>query len=152
MNTTNTNATGWDGSELRSWLNGRVYKSLPQIWQSAIKQVNVKASAGGGATPPPDSALEIKTSKDNLFLLSVSEYGVRNISPYMLEGNQFPLYTDDYSRKKYAEYGHDKIYWYYRTRSPYAENSQYFALISRIGADTNGAAYSDYGISFAFCV
>ena len=100
MNSTNINTTGWENCMLRSWLGDRVYKALPQIWRSAIKTVNVRASAGGGASTPPDSAYEIVTSRDNLFLWSTREYGGYSGSPYDTEGTQISLYTNDASRRK----------------------------------------------------
>ena len=152
MNSTNVNNTGWENSLLRSWLGSRVYNALPQIWRSAIKTVNVRASAGGGASTPPDSAYEIVTSRDNLFLWSTREYGGYSGSPYDTEGTQISLYTNDASRRKYQEYGHKKIYWYYWTRSPYLLSSAYFCGVGYGGYCYASTAYYSSGVSAGFCL
>lgn len=152
MNSTNINTTGWENCLMRSWLGDRVYKALPQIWRSAIKTVNVRASAGGGASTPPDSAYELITSRDNLFLWSTREYGGYSGDPYNSEGTQISLYTNDASRRKYQEYGHKKIYYYYWTRSPYLLSSTYFCGVYYGGYCAYANANSNHGVSAGFCI
>lgn len=152
MNSTNINTTGWENCMMRSWLGDRVYNALPQVWKSAMKTVNVRASAGGGASTPPDSAYELITSRDKLFLWSIREYGGYSGSPYSSEGTQISLFTNDASRRKYQEYGHKKIYYYYWTRSPYLLSSAIFCSVGYNGNYSYSNAYYHYGVSAGFCV
>lgn len=66
--TTNTNVDGWDSSLLRDYLNDRFLKSLPIVWQSAIKQVEIRATAGNKLTT-------ITTSYDYVYVSSYLEAG-----------------------------------------------------------------------------
>ena len=151
MNTTDINATGWEDSALRVWLGDRVYKAIPQIWCSAIKTVNIRASSGGGGATPPNSAYEIVTSRDNLFLWSTKEFGGYSGSPYDEEGQPVPFITNNTSRRRYIEYGHKKFYFNYWTRSPYLFNSSAFCVVTG-SYYYNNAAYHDCGISAGFCI
>ena len=46
MNSTNTNAGGYNDSLMRNFLNNRVYDALPIEWKMLIKTVKVPTSAG----------------------------------------------------------------------------------------------------------
>lgn len=68
MNPTNTNVGGWDACSMRTFVNNRFFAALPTVWQSMIKPVAMKASAGNKST-------EIITSTDKIYLVSYVEVG-----------------------------------------------------------------------------
>lgn len=68
MNSTNTNVGGWDACSMRQFVNNRFFAALPTVWQSMIKPVAMKASAGNKST-------EIITSTDKIYLVSYVEVG-----------------------------------------------------------------------------
>ena len=65
---TSTNAGGWDASVIRDFCNGRMYDAFPEEWQSIIKPVEIRATAGSRST-------EIKTDYDKIYLQSYREMG-----------------------------------------------------------------------------
>lgn len=66
MNSTNTNAGGWDQSLMRTFLNTMVLNALPTKWQSIVQSVEIKATAGEKST-------EIISSNDKIYLISRRE-------------------------------------------------------------------------------
>lgn len=68
MNSTNTNVGGWDACSMRQFVNNRFFAALPTVWQSMIKPVAMKASAGNKST-------QIITSEDKIYLVSYVEVG-----------------------------------------------------------------------------
>ena len=71
MNNSDTNVGGWATSNMRSFLNARVYNALPVQWRSAIKSVNVKSSIGGGSSG--NKVTTTSTSVDKLYLVAYTE-------------------------------------------------------------------------------
>ena len=65
---TSTNVGGWDASDLRTLLNGRILDAFPQEWQSVMKEVEIKATAGNRST-------EIITNYDKVYFQSEKEMG-----------------------------------------------------------------------------
>ena len=99
MNSTNTNAGGWAASQMRTFLNTRVYDALAYKWQNIIKTVEVMSSPGNS-----DSSGEVVTSNDKLYLPANMELGGYTSSPYKDEVlNQTPIsfLTSDYLRIKF---------------------------------------------------
>ena len=68
MNSTNTNANGWNGSMMRSLCNGRILSAFPTELQAAIKYVEIKATQGSKSTG-------ITISQDKVYLISYREVG-----------------------------------------------------------------------------
>ena len=97
MNSTRTNVGGWDASEMRTFLNTRVYKALPTVWQSMLKRVKINASSGN------QSAIII-ASEDNIYLPSVTEMTNSTTDPYISEGSYITWYTSNFSRIKCQGY------------------------------------------------
>lgn len=75
---TNTNAGGWHDSLLREWLNDRFYNALPEVWQSLIKPVEIRATAGS-------QSQEIVTSFDKIYLQSYRELSGASGNGYIEE-------------------------------------------------------------------
>ena len=151
MNASNTNAGGWDESEMRTTTMQTLLGQLPSDLQAAIKSVNKKATSGGASTT-------IKTSSDKLFLFSEVEIDGTTSSGYASEGEQYEYWktvkdgTVAADRvKKLSNGGGSANTWW--LRSPYVSNSNYFRYIASTGGvNISGAAYYTYGVSFGFCV
>lgn len=80
MNATDTNAGGWDKSELRTRLNsGDLWLLLPSELQSKVKAVKKLSNNVGGGDENKNAA--VTATSDKLFLLSYSE-----IAPHLLLG------------------------------------------------------------------
>ena len=72
MNSTSTNVGGWPATEMRTYLNGTFYNSLPSDLQAVIKSTRVISGHGSNDTTN-------FTSTDNLYLLSgVEVFGSDN--------------------------------------------------------------------------
>ena len=98
VNGENTNAGGWAESEMRTFLNTRLFEALPYKWQAVIKQVSVKSSAGG-------TSYSITTSNDKLYLAANREVGGSTASPYVDEvdvTSTISFFTNDRKRLKFC--------------------------------------------------
>ena len=96
VNPTNTNAGGWDASELRVFVNTRVLTALPIKWQSAIKKVKIPALAGNKSS-------EILFSEDYIYLPAMVEVGGSTSEPYINEGTLINFLTSNTTRIKSPE-------------------------------------------------
>ena len=150
MNASNTNAGGWDESEMRTTTMQTLLGQLPSDLQAAIKSVNKKATSGGASTT-------IKTSSDKLFLFSEVEIDGTTSSGYASEGEQYEYWktvkdgTVAADRvKKLSNGGGSANNWW--LRSPYVSNSNTFRCIISTGTVLIGSANYAYGVSFGFCV
>lgn len=150
MNASNTNAGGWDESEMRTTTMQTLLGQLPSDLQAAIKSVNKKATSGGASTT-------IKTSSDKLFLFSEVEIDGTTSSGYASEGEQYEYWktvkdgTVAADRvKKLSNGGGSAGSWW--LRSPYVSSSHSFRYVTSTGGVGYYAAHSTYGVSFGFCV
>ena len=140
MNATQTNAGGWEQSELRGRLNsGDLWSLLPSELQSKVKTVKKMTDNKGGGTAGTPSA-----TADKVFLLSTTEvYG--NLQS---DGAQYEYYkskgvtTSSYSG---ASSGH-----YHWTRSVYPSNSAYFRPVFSGGDCSYRNATTTYYVFPAF--
>lgn len=72
MNTTSTNAGGWEKSELRQKMNfGEIWNLMPSDFQSKVKVVKKLTNNAGGGDANKNAA--VTATSDKLFLLSYSE-------------------------------------------------------------------------------
>ena len=72
MNATDTNAGGWEASELRAKMNsGEIWALMPADFQSKVKTVKKLTNNVGGGDANKDAS--VTTTTDKLFLLSNSE-------------------------------------------------------------------------------
>lgn len=145
MNETSTNVGGWDGCEMRSWLNTMIFPVLPLKWRTMIRTVKVLANEGGQGG-------RILTSNDRLFLLARAEAGIdTTVTPYSgeidadAENVVFPLFTSNANRirKTFNGTGEAKNWWH-RTADP--GNSTNFCNITSSGGYTAGN--KSYGASY----
>lgn len=80
MNAIDTNAGGWEKSELRQKMNsGKIWNLMPSDFQSKVKAVNKLSNNVGGGDENKNAA--VTATSDKLFLLSYSE-----IAPHLLLG------------------------------------------------------------------
>lgn len=145
MNSTNTNAGGFTGSDMYSWLQNTIFPALPEDLKGHIKAVDKKTSAGQQSTT-------IQTDSMKLFLFSECEcFGTTTFSAAG-EGSVYPIFTDNMSRIKYRKNGSGQQWWWWE-RSPVANDSTTFSNVGVSGNKLSSAAKSSYGaICFGFCI
>ena len=146
MNATNTNAGGWEKSELRAKMNsGEIWNLMPSDFQSKVKPVRKLTNNVNGT----DKNAAVTATSDKLFLLSYSEIvetpysGWSGYSWIGNEGTQYEAFkgkvTENYSGNGCLKIG----YWWERSAYPY--NSGNFLNVNSDGdpSDYYGAASSN---------
>lgn len=143
MNSENTNATSWEGADLRAWLNGEMWELLPDDLKAVIKPVVKQTSAGGKST-------EIKETRDLLFIKSERELTGRCFYSAPGEGHQYALFAaEGISWAMKDPSGGAAWPW---LRSPYASNATNFCSVHIDGTPNINIASISYGVAFGFCV
>ncbi len=167
MNTSSTNAGGWEASVMRTTLND-YYNKLPDDLKAVIKAVNKDASAG-------ENSVDIVTSSDKLWLFSAAEIwsntGIDNISwswypqdmknVYKNEGYQYEYYKNligDHTattsntalvKKLSNGTGSANAWW---LRSPNTNSNYTFLYVNSSGGFNSNNAYFSYGVCFGYCI
>lgn len=144
MGSSNSNWTGWFHCARRAWCNDVYFKALPTTWQSIVKTVVKKTSAGGNRK-------DINTTQDKIFLASEIEILNTSYHSFSGEGEQYQYYknaaANKYKMPKW--YSGDESSSYF-TRSPASGNTTSFASIEDgIG---NTKASIDIGIAPNLCI
>lgn len=143
MNKERTNATSWEGSDLRAWLNNDLWELLPDDLKAIIKPV-LKLTA---STEKKDQLIE---TRDKLFIKSEREMTGRCFYSAPGEGRQYALYAaEGVSWAMRNPTGGDAWPW---LRSPYASYATRFCHVSSDGAPNYNIAGRTYGVAFGFCV
>lgn len=137
MNKEWSNIGGWNDSYMNNVLMPRFFRLLPKELQDAIVLVKKKTSIGGDKQ-------KIKTTLNNLFLLS--EIEANGTIDYSMkgEGKQYELFKKDPEKV-----GCGKWYW---LRSPYSGNDAYFCCVTYSGYVGNYFASSTNYVRLAFCL
>lgn len=140
-----SNAGGWAKMSLNTFLNTRMYDSLPNGWKQLVKKVQVMSSSGSQSS-------EITTSDCYITIPSILEVDPSFAhAPYSNEiygGASISYMTTNDARKRAFEDGTYADYW---TRSPNVDNyvsNDYFWYVDSNGS-TSGYGnpyYSNYGI------
>ena len=141
MNATNTNAGGWEKSELRSRLNtGDLWSLLPSELQSKVKSVTKMTDNQGGGKAGTPSA-----TTDKVFLLSTTEvYG--NLQS---DGVQYEYYkSKGVTTSSYSGASSSSYHW---TRSVYPSRSTCFRYVSNDGIGHYDSAGNPYYVFPAWC-
>lgn len=141
MNATNTNAGGWEKSELRSRLNtGDLWSLLPSELQSKVKSVTKMTDNQGGGKAGTPSA-----TTDKVFLLSTTEvYG--NLQS---DGVQYEYYkSKGVTTSSYSGASSSSYHW---TRSVYPSRSTCFRYVSNDGIGHYDSARNPYYVFPAWC-
>ena len=154
FNSTNTNVGGWKDSELRTYVNGTIYESLPSDLQNVISVTKVISSHG---TTEGETNFE---TQDKLYLLSAHEVwedGTRNqISTNDTSYNntkQLDYYKNQgVTTSSYAgaikQYNGHNYYWWIRSATTYATGN--FLNVSNFGNWRYISANRSSGVSPAF--
>lgn len=142
MNSSDTNAGGWQNSAMRTYCNGTLLNLFPAELKNLIKQVNKKGYNGTTTT--------IQTTADYLWLLAEVEiFGSKTYAAGTAEGNLYPIFTDNASRIKKVN---GSAYWWWE-RSPYASYSSGFCHVYSGGTAYNyGLASLSGGVAVGFCI
>lgn len=130
MNATNTNAGGWEKSELRGRLNtGDLWSLLPSELQSKVKAVTkMTDNQGGGKAGTPTA------TTDKVFLLSATEVW----GDMQSDGTQYEYYkSNGVTTSNYSGASSSRSHW---TRSVYPSGSTAFRYVFSSG---------DWGNSYA---
>ena len=140
MNSSNTNAGGWESCAMRSTHLPAILAKMPTDVQSGIREVNKLTSAG-------NQSATINTTADKLFLPSEIEiFGSVSYSKRG-EGTQYDYYKEGNSRVKSYK-GNASNWW---GRSPTATNSASFCLVYSSGEAYFANASTSCGVPFCFC-
>lgn len=142
METSNTNANGWDGCLMRkTTLGTTILGQLETDLKNVLVFVNKLASAG-------NQSATIKTSSDKLFLLSEVEIFGSTTYSKAGEGTQYEWYKAGNSKIKKVN-GSASNWW---ERSPRGDDATLFCCVYSGGGSDSNAASSSRGVSFGFCV
>ncbi|MDO9491993.1 InlB B-repeat-containing protein [Acetobacterium sp.] len=162
MNPNGTNYVGWNGTDLRGWMNAintiyastdytsgttSLHSQLPADLRTAIKPVK-KLTSGG------DNNQVLVTSNDKIFTFSEKECFGTNYYTIAGEGTKYPIFTDNASRIKKLSNGTGSAM-YYWGRSPYSSNNTSYFGVHNDGSYVNygnNPAHANYGVAFGFCV
>ena len=150
MNSSSTNAGGWNGSLMRISTLPTIKLTLPQDLQGIIKFVNKKAANGGDT-----NYSATVTSSDDLFLLAEIEVfdSITWAQDGSNEGTQYEYWVGKSANdriKYYDDVGTPTatIWW---GRSSSSGNIYYFCNVSSKGNTNTTTASDSRGISFAYC-
>lgn len=130
MNATNTNAGGWEKSELRGRLNsGDLWSLLPAELQSKVKAVKkLTDNQGGGKAGTPTA------TTDKVFLLSATEVW----GDMQSDGTQYEYYkSKGVTTSNYSGASSSNYHW---TRSVLPSSSTYFRCVYNGGDWYSNAA------------
>ena len=131
--TSNTNAGGWNSSDIRTYLNGAFLSMLPADLQAVISTKPVKATIGSQSNT-------LQTAEDKVWLLTEKEvFGSITYSGSAENSvnRQYPVFTDAASRvRTRGANGAAVDVW---LASPYISNSASFC-----GVNTSGATNYSY--------
>lgn len=144
MNSSNTNAGGFTGSDMYDWLQGTLLNSLPSDLRAVLKSVNKKTSAGSQSST-------INTNAMKIFLFSEIEIFGSVTYSKSGEGSQYSRFATTSSRIKYLSNGSGSANAWWE-RSPYGSNSSHFCGVNSYGNASNSHAYLSRGVCFGFCV
>jgi hypothetical protein len=147
MNSTDTNANGFNGSEIKTWLDGAFKTGL-------------ESQIGAGYVYPIQKMQSRKSSNSwdtvNCWLpTEVEVFGCQVMGDELTAGRsgtpiQLPIYQRSYEYRIKRWNGNRYYYW---LGTPYASNTSDFCGVSTIGSvNGNSASGSYYGVSPAFCV
>jgi len=143
MNSSDTNAGGYDGSKMFTTINTVFYDKLPADMKQYVKKVRKKASAGSQSST-------IKSFDVFTFLLAEIEVFNTTNRSFPGEGTFYPYFATAANRiKKLGESGSACPWW---LRSPRSTISTHFCSVASDGALRNSYASSARGLSAGFCM
>lgn len=155
MNSDGSNAGGWNGSEMRTYVNSSAFLDLfPSDWKSCLAMLKVKAMNGGN-----QSGTTLVESADKMFLFAEKEYYGAVQYSSATEGNalnQLDYYANlgvslsNYSALRKGAIPTTTSYSYYWERSTRASSTYYFCVVSYGGNADYYSAGSTSGVVVGF--
>ena len=148
MNSTDTNVGGWRDSELRTYVNGTIYNSLPNDLQNVI--TTTKVISGHGNTSGETNF----ETQDKLYLLNAQEvWNGNDYDTSVGTSKQLDYYKNQgVTTSSYAaaikQYNGSNSYWWLRSATSYGANS--FLSVRDNGNWAGNGAYASIGVSPAF--
>ena len=145
--------SGWEGSELRTWMNDDLVAELPD--EAASKVVEVSKKTNGQGTK------SVTSVSDKLWIPSFSEVvgklsaGMKRSDVYEPEGDQYQLFSDEAVRwggtfSILTTKGSDD-YWWLRSVDPL--NTQYYLCVSKSGEPWySHLPATEHAILMGFCL
>ena len=151
MNSTNTNAGGWNASVMRTSTLPTIKALLPSDLQNVIKPVDKKAANGGDT-----NYTATVTSSDDLFLLAEIEIfgSVSFAQDGSNEGTQYAYlasHNQASDRIKYYDNAGSQTATIWWERSSYANDTSRFCGVNVNGNANYYGAILTRGVSFAYC-
>ena len=145
--------SGWEGSELRSWMNDNLMSELPDEVASKVVEVSKKTNGQGTKS--------VTSVSDKLWVPSFSEVvgklsaGMKRSDVYEPEGDQYQLFSDEDVRwggtfAILTTKGSDG-YWWLRSVDPL--NTQYYLCVSKSGEPWySHLPATEHAILMGFCL
>lgn len=153
MNSTGTNAGGWNDSSMRTSIMATLFSQLPTSLQSIIVEVNKKSTEGSSST-------SVITSADKLFLFTKAEIDGATDEGYANEGERYDYWIMVEDETSFMYYLH-KIkrlsngsgdpysYW---LRSSSVNSDLTFMFMTDDGTYSSNMPTNNFGVCFGFCV
>lgn len=136
MNSSDTNAGGWNSCKRRSWCNNIYIAAIPSDFRELFKQHNNKSGNGGGSSSGTQQTTDYFALPAEIEVLGSTSYSVAG------EGSQFKYYETSANRVKTLGEGGSASSWW--ERSPSSGNSGRFcnAYISGTATYSDGASFT----------
>ena len=138
--TSNTNAGGWNSSDIRDYLNNTFLLTLPDDLQAVISAKPVKATIGGQSNTlqTAEDKIWIPTEKEVFGQITYSGSSENSVN------NMYPIFTDAASRvRTQGANGAAVRVW---LASPYIGDSTHFCNVYTSGAPGTGYASTSDGV------
>lgn len=145
INSTNTNAGGWDACARRTWCNDVYRNAIPSTLRSIFKQVKNKTANGGS-----DATAAVESVDYFAMPAEYEVFGAYTYSSSAYESGltQFEYYQTAANRIK--QRNGSASYWW--ERSPDASSSYNFCYVSSSGTASNRSAHSTTGLAPFGCI
>ena len=143
MNPSNTNAGGWAGCDMRTYLNNTFLALLPEDLQAVISEKEVKVTGGSQSNT-------LVTSNDKIWLLAEFEiFGARSYSGSSEDSvhRQYPGFTNQASRVRTQGANGAACAWW--ESSPLVSGSASFCCVASDGSASGD--YASYAIGVLPC-
>ena len=146
MNSSATNVGGWKNCARRTWCNNVFFAALPSTWQSMVKTVNKKTSAGNNQST-------IETVQDKIFLAAEIEIFGSTTYSFAGEGTQYQYYKNaTANRYKMPKWSSSYVSHAYLERSPYSGYSNLFCVVDSYGSAYRYSANGACGVAPNLCI
>ena len=143
---------GWDTSDLREWLNNKVFAGISLPWQQIIKPVNLSSLYGSKSSAVSSFDSTAITTSDKLYIPSAadvvnlynSNISSENRNIYLQEmnigGNIYSVFTSDEDRARSYPDGKKGLWW---TRTPNKTFARTQIVSNMEGSVSEKASYTE---------